>query len=409
MPSTSRRKRPPLDRRSAVAVAARRLADALAGRRAGPARGDAFDMEKNEGEHVAVALSRRARGRSAKAQAAQAHRRRQGQRARVVAGRPAHRLHREAPGRHRAAGLPDRARRRRGATRHHARDRRVGAQVVPRRQAHRVRLLGLAGSCAPMRAGEAHEGAQGRRRSRRTSPSAGEYRYWDHWLADGREPHLFVVRRRQRRVPRRARRAPGCALRPWDPTARSTTSRPTAARSRSRSTRATSRGMTHARRPRRPRPARRGAWQNLTADSGMSDEHPRYSPDGTPHRLPRLRHAAGVQRPGPPAAARSRARGAWTRLAPALRPRDDARLQWSRDGSALLFLCEDRGRIGVYRLDTGRRRRRRRWSRGGTIGGFARSRDGARAGLRSLVDDAPAPQLFAAPRRRQRRACASSA
>ena len=72
-------------------------------------------------------------------------------------------------------------------------DRRVGAALVSGLQAHRLRLVGVAGPQRRQGAGQAHEGAQGRRRSRRTSPSARNIRFWDHWLTDGREPHIFAV------------------------------------------------------------------------------------------------------------------------------------------------------------------------------------------------------------------------
>ena len=82
------------------------------------------------------------------------------------------RVHREAQGRRRAADLPDRARRRRGAAADERRHRRVGDQVVSRRQADRVRLVGVAGSRDRRGAGEAAARSARTRRSRRTSPSA---------------------------------------------------------------------------------------------------------------------------------------------------------------------------------------------------------------------------------------------
>jgi dipeptidyl aminopeptidase/acylaminoacyl peptidase len=57
-----------------------------------------------------------------------------------------------------------------------------------------------------------------------------EFRYWDHWLSDGREPHLFVVdvasgATRDVFAKRKLR------LRPWEPGADEYASRPTGARS----------------------------------------------------------------------------------------------------------------------------------------------------------------------------------
>ena len=63
------------------------------------------------------------------------------------------------------------------------------------------------------------------------------YRYWDHWLSDGRVPRLFVVDVASERITRSLRghalRAAGAPTRPRT----TTTSLPTGARSRSPSTR----------------------------------------------------------------------------------------------------------------------------------------------------------------------------
>ncbi len=45
-----------------------------------------------------------------------------------------------------------------------------------------------------------------------------EFRFWDHWLTDGREPHVFVCDVATGRC-RDALAGTGLALPPWEPTA----------------------------------------------------------------------------------------------------------------------------------------------------------------------------------------------
>jgi dipeptidyl aminopeptidase/acylaminoacyl peptidase len=45
----------------------------------------------------------------------------------------------------------------------------------------------------------------------------GEYRFWDHWLTDGREPHVFACDVATRRC-EDLLKGTGVALQPWDPT-----------------------------------------------------------------------------------------------------------------------------------------------------------------------------------------------
>ena len=119
----------------------------------------ALRHEGEQGPHEPVAAV------DVRRRAAPAHQRgREGRRAALVARRPLDRLRRASARRTtRAAGLPDRARRRRGAPPHRHRHRRLGDQVVPRFAPPRVRLVGLAGHDAASRQlGEALQGAQGR-------------------------------------------------------------------------------------------------------------------------------------------------------------------------------------------------------------------------------------------------------
>jgi dipeptidyl aminopeptidase/acylaminoacyl peptidase len=216
-----------------------------------------------------------------------------------------------------------------------------------------------------------------------------EFRYWDHWLADGREPHLYACD-----VATGACRdlfaGTGLSLRPWDPRPDEYDIAPDGNEI----------ALTFDPGP-EPRmmaqadivllDLRRGRWRNLTAQSGMSDEHPRYSPDGA--RI--VHHAYDTRRASNDQGhlrVIDRATRRGTRVAPKL-DRATTHVEWSADSRALLFCCEDRGRVGLYRLPLGAELPER-VAAGGTIGGFARSRDdGVIAFDRSTASHPP--QLFA--------------
>ena len=105
-----------------------------------------------------------------------------------------------------------------------------------------------------------------------------EYRFWDHWLTDGREPHVFAADVSTGHA-RDLLAGTGLALQPWDPTAEhydiSADGRELAVT------------VDLAPEPRMMNSADiavvnvdTGRHRVLTAQSGFSDEHPRYSPDG---------------------------------------------------------------------------------------------------------------------------------
>ena len=158
-----------------------------------------------------------------------------------------------------------------------------------------------------------------------------ECRFWDHWLTDGREPHIFAAE------------------------------------------------------------VATGRHRTLTADSGRSDAMPRYSPDGrhlawNSYNLKRAFNDQGrlmlYDRRG----------GTSRRLLPRL-DRATTRHAWAPDGAMLFALIEDRGRQGVYRfglsdpLPTP-------VAPGGTVTGYSLSRDGRRVAFdRSTLAHPPA--LFA--------------
>ncbi|MDH5286101.1 MAG: S9 family peptidase [Betaproteobacteria bacterium] len=217
----------------------------------------------------------------------------------------------------------------------------------------------------------------------------GEFRYWDHWLADGREPHLFACDVATGRC-RDLLAGTGLRLRPWQPGADEYDISPDG--------REVALTFDPGDEPRMMTQTdvvvldlASGKWRNLTADSGMSDEHPRYSPDGRhiayhAYDTKRAFNDQGHLR------LLDRRAGAWSRLAPAL-DRATTHVRWSADGAALLFLCEDRGRVELHRLPLGAATSERIVA-GGTLGGFARSRDGAVIAFDRSTSHHP-PQLFA--------------
>ena len=228
------------DRRRAVGDQAHRHADALARRRVGLRRGHALRHGQERGRDRAVAVSRPAAPATRAREAAAPHRRRQGQRARVVARRqagsrsPRSASDDEEPQVYLIA--PDGGEARRADARC-----RPGASAIkwfP--DGRRIAFVSWVWPDLATDAAQAKrmQGTQGREGQGARRPSAPSYRYWDHWLTDGREPHVFVVRRRDRRAV--ATLLAGTGLRAAAVGARrptTTTSRPTAARSRSPPTR----------------------------------------------------------------------------------------------------------------------------------------------------------------------------
>ena len=218
----------------------------------------------------------------------------------------------------------------------------------------------------------------------------GEYRYWDHWLADGREPHVFVCDVSTGRC-RDLLAATGLALQPWDPAPEhydispdgrelALTIDPAPEPGTMNRTDIVAVGI------------RSGRVRNLTAGSGMSDEHPCYSPDGryvAYHAYDTLR---AVNDQGHLRILERRS-GKVARIAPAF-DRATAHLQWSPDSRALLSLVEDRGRVGLWRHPLSNELPTQLVA-GGVISGFARSADGSVLVYTRHGADYP-PALFAA-------------
>src|SRR5262249_31608015 len=200
-----------------------------------------------------------------------------------------------------------------------------------------------------------------------------EYRFWDHWLADGREPHIFSADVGTGRC-RDLLAWSGIALQPWEPSAEHYDISPDGGE--------LALTVDLADEPRMMNEAdivtvnlATGRHRTLTAQSGFSDEPPRYSPDGAYLAW----HSYNVRR-----AFNDQGRltlytrkGASTRrLAPRL-DRATTRLAWGTDSASLYMLIEYRGRQGLYRLGL-KDALPSPVAAGGTIAGFALSSDGCR-------------------------------
>ncbi len=277
-------------------------------------------MEKNEEQHGAVAVPDVGRHW----QGAATHRRRQGQRAPLVAGRTHDRLHRQAAGRRRTADLRHRARRWRSAACDPLATGCAAPVVPPMASASRSsRRCGR--TCERSRAGEAaQEGSSRTPKVKAHVTERGDFRFWDHWLTDGREPHIHVCEVATGTC-RDVLAGTGIALPPWEPQSEDLRHRAGRARDRahrrSRSRAADDEPVRH--RDGRPRDA---APRVLTDESGMSDVHPITRPTAA-RWCGALRHQSRLQRPGSSHVLRQ-AQPAARRLA----PRHDYRPARAMDG-----------------------------------------------------------------------------
>ncbi len=222
------------------------------------------------------------------------------------------------------------------------------------------------------------------------------YRYWDHWLTDGREPHVFVCDVATGRC-RDALAGTGLALPPWEPSSNDFDVAPDGREIAITADLAPEPGMLHktdvvtvdlATRRKRV----------LTASTGRSDGAPRYSPDGKvvaylSHDIDRSHVDQGHLELVPRGGGRPRAIGtAFDRM--------PTRHQWAPDGRSILFLAEDRGRTGLWRLSAGAAQPAL-VAPGGTIGGFALSKDGETIAFDRATSQHP-PALYACDREGER-------
>ncbi len=198
-----------------------------------------------------------------------------------------------------------------------------------------------------------------------------EYRFWDHWLADGREPHVFACDIATGRCTDLLA-GTGLRLRPWEPSADDYDIAPDG--------RELALTVDTADEPRMMNQAdivvldlRTRRSRNLTAKSGMSDEHPRYSRDGRHivHHAFDTRRAFNDQGH---LRLVDRRTGHWRHLAPSL-DRATTHLHWTADSKAVDALVEDRGRVELWRI--GLDDETAKVVAGGTLGAFDRSSDGS--------------------------------
>jgi dipeptidyl aminopeptidase/acylaminoacyl peptidase len=261
--------------------------------------------------------------------------------------------------------------------------------MVSRRQVARVRIGGVAGS-------RHSRGAIKRWKERKDAKvrahltERAEYRFWDRWLSDGREPHVFVCDVRSGRTID-ALGGTGLALQPWEPSADHYDIAPDGREIALTIDPASEPAMMNrcdiavvSLKSRRAR--------NLSSASGMSDEHPRYSPDGryiawhaydTARAFNDQGHLRIFERRG----------GRVRRIAPRF-DRATQHLDWTADSRALLFLCEDRGRVGLWQLALDAAAPKQ-LAPGGAIAGYARSADGSVL-VYARASAAHPPALFAA-------------
>ena len=221
-----------------------------------------------------------------------------------------------------------------------------------------------------------------------------EFRFWDHWLTDGREPHVFVCDVATGRC-RDALAGTGIALCPWDPKSDDFDISPDG-RELALSVDLGPEQRMMALRDIVTVDLATKRKRVLTDKSGTDDATPVYAPDG--HAL--VYHAFDTRRSFNDQGhlvLRERASGRTRKLAPRL-DRQPQHVEWARDSSSVLFTLEDHGRVGLWRLST-------RVAdadaapvavaaSGGSIGGFAQSSDGSVIAFERASAVHP-PSLFA--------------
>ncbi len=201
-----------------------------------------------------------------------------------------------------------------------------------------------------------------------------EFRFWDHWLTDGREPHVFVCDVASGRC-RDVLAGTGLTLPPWEPSAGDFDISPDGREIAITADLNPEPGMMNqtdivivdvATRRKRV----------LTERTGTSDAHPRYSPDGRSLVFHSYETRRAFNDQGHLMLAERRS-GELRRLAPGF-DRATTHVEWTPDSRALLATVEDRGRQGIWRIDADPRARDDPTLvvAGGSVGSFAQSRDG---------------------------------
>ncbi len=216
-----------------------------------------------------------------------------------------------------------------------------------------------------------------------------EYRFWDRWLTDGREPHVFACTIATGRC-EDLLRGTGLALPPWDPTAADFDIAPDGREIVLSVDPNPEPGMMN-RRDLVLVDTRTRARRWLTAGSGMDDASPVYSPDGRSIAQVAFNTRRAFNDQGHLRVVDRRS-GAVRRIAARL-DRQPSHLAFARDGRSLLFTCEDHGRVHLLRASLAGNVVAM-VARGGSIGGFTQSADGKAIAF-DRASAAHPPALFA--------------
>ena len=196
-------------------------------------------------------------------------------------------------------------------------------------------------------------------------------RYWDHWVTDGREPHVFACDMRTGHC-EDLLAGLDVALPPWEPSPEDFDIAPDGRQIAITADLAAEPDLMNRRDIVTIELATRRKHV-MTAATGTDDASPVYSPDGrwlvfSSFDTKRAFNDQGHLTLG------ARRGGSLRALAPKF-DRAAMHVQWSPDSGALLFLAEDRGRVGLYRLALAEAKPDL-LAPGGDIAGFARSRNG---------------------------------
>jgi len=197
-------------------------------------------------------------------------------------------------------------------------------------------------------------------------------RYWDHWVTDGREPHVFACDVRTGQC-EDLLAGLDIALPPWEPSPEDFDIAPDGRQLAITADLA-------------PEPDLMN-WRDivtielgtrrkhvLTATTGTDDASPVYSPDGRWLAFSSFDIKRAFNDQGHLTLCARR--GGSLRALATKFDRAAMHVQWSADSGALLFVAEDRGRVGLYRLPLAEAEPDL-LAPGGDIAGFARSRNGA--------------------------------
>jgi dipeptidyl aminopeptidase/acylaminoacyl peptidase len=170
-----------------------------------------------------------------------------------------------------------------------------------------------------------------------------EFRFWDHWLTDGREPHVHICDVATGRC-RDALAGTGLALPPWEPKADDFDVAPDGKEIAMSVDLGTEPRMM-ARRDVVTVDLATKKKRILTANTGTDDATPVYSPDGRALVFHAFDTARSFNDQGK-LMLRERATGRTRALAATL-DRQVGHVAWAGDSRSLLFTIEDRGRVGL--------------------------------------------------------------